>query len=207
MKRCLFLSFALLVSGADLPAAETTLAASTPDRARKLFTLELDGRDLRFLTDALELGAQQTFLYELAASRVESEQLKGLANVLQQTQATENQMLVRLAESKGIYFNKTETAARKALTRKLAKLTGPKLDKAWLELVTSAVQAAIDNCEAVFPSRDSDIRSFAEKALLLSKEKLLVINRLTGTNPPAATPPARPTPSFRTAPAQLPVIK
>ena len=109
-RRAVHLLALCLLFAQPFAAGETAaLSRETPSRP-KLYTLDLGGRELRFLTEARELGAQQVFLCELAESRAQSEQVKALAGVLKQTQLEENQKLVRLAASKGMVFDQQPAA-------------------------------------------------------------------------------------------------
>jgi predicted outer membrane protein len=175
--------------GADVPLMVK------PPAGLKLYSVEIGGRDLRFLTDALEIGQTQVFLCELAEKRAQSEQVKTLAGVLKQTQRDESGKLVWLAAAKGVTLGAKEAATQKALTAKFAKVEGVKFDKLWFDEITAVNQRAVTNCESVAESSDPDIKSFAQATLPLARQKLLVVNKVTGN--------ASPLPTDRSAPAPV----
>ena len=184
MKPLLFLVLALLAANASAaggpkpkrhPLLPPFHAPTEPASPRKLFTTTLGGKDLRHLTDALELGLQQVFLAGLAGSRAQADRVKALAGVLSQTQREENSKLARLAASKDVYFSASEAAAQEILARKFTKLSGEKFDTAWIEEIVKLNLRAVANYSEAAESSDPDIAAFAQKALPLAKEKLALV--------------------------------
>ena len=147
-----------------------------PAEPRKLYTTSLGGKDLRLLTDALELGLSQVFLAGLARSQAQTERVKALADLLSQTQREENSKLSRLAALKDVTFNASEAAAQETLAQKFATLTGEKFDGAWIEEVVRLNLRAVANYSEGTASADPDIAAFAQKALPLAKEKLTLVS-------------------------------
>ncbi len=76
------------------------------------------------------------------------------------------------------------------------KLEGVKFDKLWLQEIVALNERAVGNAETVRQSSDAEIRAYAAVALPLAREKLLVVNKLTGNAPRG--------PRFRTTPATPP---
>ena len=163
----------------SLPA---TTAAPTPQPG-KLLTADLGGRDLRFLGDALEHGLAQVYLTDVAKAKGASDQVKGFAGVLADTQKQENEKLARLAEMKGVTLGARQAAAQKALADRFEVLAGPKFEKAWFEEIIALNQQVIANYEIGAQSTDLEIKGFAEKALPLAREKLILANKFTGNAP------------------------
>ena len=172
-------------------------SAARPAPPEKLVTTSIGGRDLRFLTDALEYGLEQVFLTGLAQKQAHGERVKAIAGVLAETQQEENAKIARLAASKGVTLNAQEAAAQKALARKFAKLKGEKFDRAWIEQIVTLNQKSVANYNLASQSTDADIQTFAVKALPLAKEKLSLVTRETSSGAPP-----RDLPSFRTNSSQ-----
>ncbi len=164
--------------------AKTPAASATPVPAKStaLISSDVSGRDLLFLTSAVENGRVQLYLGSLAKSRATTEQVKAMGAVLSETQADENQNLTRLAAMKGVNIPAGDSAAKKALAKKLEALTGPKFDKALMDELVSANQRALSNYESAQQSKDSDIKSFVGVGLPMAKEKLLLANKMSGTS-------------------------
>jgi len=172
------------------PSGGETAAASPP----ALITSDLGGRDLLFLTSALDHGQTLVYLSDLAKSKAETEQVKAVGDVLSSTQVEENKMLARLATMKGITLSATEAATKKKLAAKLDKLTGPKLDKALMEEIIATSEKAVSTFEVAAQTKDADIKAFVDRGLPMAKEKLLIVNKVTGNAPRTDK-----TPGFRTS--------
>jgi putative membrane protein len=168
-----------------------------PAPPQKLLTTTIGGRDLRFLTDALEFGLEQVFLTDLARKQAQGERVKAIAGVLAETQQEENAKIERLAATKSVPLSAKEAGAEKSLVRKFAKLKGEKFDQAWIEQIVTLNQKSVANYNLASQSTDADIKAFAIKALPLAKEKLSLVTRETSSS----TPP-RDLPNFRTNTSQ-----
>lgn len=184
MKPLLFLVLALLTANASAagrpklkrnPLLPPIAAPTDHEAAAKIYTTSLGGKDLRFLTDAIELGLGQVFLAGLAGNQAQADRVKALASVLSQTQREENSRLARLAASKDVNFRSSEAAGQEGLARKFAKLTGEKFDSVWIEEIVKLNLRAVANYSEAVESSDPDIAGFAQKALPLAKEKLALV--------------------------------
>ena len=160
-------------SATDLPAPET------------IYTSNLGGRDLRFLTDGIEHGLAQLWLAELAGTRAQGERVKAVSALLAQTQRDENAKLARLAAMKSVAPRTKEAVASPALAEKFATLKPEMFDAVWIAEVTAINQKAVANYTLGAQSGDIDIKGFAEKALPLAKEKLTLVSGSDGTVPAA----------------------
>ena len=172
-----------------LPPIAKPTEPATPGR---IYTTSIGGKDLRFLSDAIEYGLGQVFLASLATSNAQSDRVKALANVLSQTQREENSKLSRLAALKEVALGDREAAAQESYTRKFSKLPPDKFDGAWIEEVVTLNERAVANFAAGSESADAEIKLFSQKALPLAKEKLALVN---GGGAPKA-------PKFRTEMSQ-----
>lgn len=197
MKPFLILVFALFtlpVSAASrkepkrnplLPPIPKPTEPATPG---KTYSTSIGGKDLRFLSEAIEYGLGQVFLASLANRSAQSDRVKALAHVLSQTQREENSKLSRLAALKEVSLGDREAAAQETFTRKFAKMSPDKFDTAWLEEIVALNEKAVANFTEASESTDADIKLFAQKALPLAQEKLTLV---TGRGSPAV-------PKFRT---------
>jgi predicted outer membrane protein len=167
------------------PAGEAEESAHPP-----LITSELGGRDLTFLTNAIEHGKTQLYLGELARTKATSEQVKAVGEALASTQAEENRKLIQLGAMKGVNLSSEPPHAKKALDARLEKLTGPKLEKTLLEEIVAINQRAVATYEAAVESQDDDIKAFVEQGLPLAEEKLRAAGKMTGTAPRPPKPAA-----------------
>ena len=164
-----------------------------------LITSDLGGRDLRFLTDAIEHGKTQLYLGELARTKATSDQVKAVGEALASTQAEENRKLVRLGAMKGVNLSADEPHGKKALEARLAKLSGPKLEKTILEEIVAVNTRAVATYEAAVETQDDDIKAFVDQGLPLAEEKLRLAGKMTGMAP---RPPKAPAPEAPAAEAQ-----
>ena len=156
-----------------------------------LISTDLGGKDVQFLASIYELGAMQTWLGTQAKTRAEADKVKAVGDALLTTQTEENDLLQRLAKSKGITLpaNAMSAAKEKQLETQYAKLTGPKFDKTVMDQISETAQQSVDTYAAAADSSDADIQHFATQILPMVKEKLILAKRLAGK---AAPPGARP---------------
>ena len=149
--------------------------------AQALITSEIGGRDLQFLTEALDHGKAQLHLTELALARGQSEKIKALGEMLAATQAEENKKLIRIGALKGVGLPTAESTWNKALNSKLAGLSGPKFEKRCLQQLVEVNQRAVTAYETAARPQDTDIKAFVEQGLPLAREKLQFASRMSGT--------------------------
>jgi putative membrane protein len=167
------------------PKAATPAIAPAPISTERrppstIISSEIGGRDLQFLSAALEHGRVQLYLGELAKNKADTEQVKAVGDVLSSTQMEENKKLVRLAMMKGVTLPSAEPVGKKAVDAKLGKLTGPKFDKTLMEEIINVNQQAVATYEAAANTKDGDIKAFIDQGLPLAKEKLLLANKMSG---------------------------
>jgi predicted outer membrane protein len=185
----LSLALALLSASASEPSKTTQAPPKRP-----LISSELDGKDLEFLQTAKRLSVLQKWLGDEAA-KAETDQIKAVGGALKAAQEDEDKLLDTIAAQKGVNFptdNRLPADLRK-LAEQFGSLKGPKFDKAVLDHILSANQQEAATIEAATHSKDEDIKMFAERVLPLSKEKLQLAQKVTGTAPRTNV-----TPTFRT---------
>ncbi len=152
----------------------------------ELITTDIGGRDLQFLTTAVENGLLVAAFGELARTRAESSAIKDVGSALANTQADENKQLIRLAALKGVLLSTEPPAVQARLTGELDKLTGSNFDKACMDRIIVISKEAVTAYEGATESRDADIKSFSEQMLPISKEKLRLAEKMTGAGTKAA---------------------
>ena len=177
----------------------------------ELITTEIGGRDLQFFTASIENGLIVVSLGELAKTRAEVGAIKDVGSALANTQTEENKQLVRLAALKGVTLSTDAPAQQAAVTEELGKLTGSNFDKACMDRIIAASKESVAAYEGAVASKDSDIKSFSEQMLPISKEKLRLAEKMTGAGAKAAkalfrtgVKPAVP-PAATPAPVALPM--
>ena len=187
MKFLLFLVTALVLVPASSQAAgrkapkrhpllPTFTKPTEPAAPGKIYSTEISGKDLRFISDAIEFGLSQVHLCSLAATQAQSDRVKALASVLSQTQREENSKISRLAAIKGVSLAGREAAAQDGLSRKFAKLPPEKFDAAWIGEIVAVNEKAVANYTDGGAFDDVEINTFAQKALALAKEKLALVS-------------------------------
>jgi len=160
--------------------------AATGGQAPKLISSEMSGLDLRFFTTVVDAGRFQSYLVNLLKTRAQSDQIKALATALSSTQEQENNQIARLAAAKGWTVSIEPTAAQTAFGAALEKQAGADFDKAVLDKVISASKESVSAYETAGQSTDEEIKRFSEQMLPLSKEKLMLVERMTGAGKAAS---------------------
>ncbi len=169
------------------PAAE-----GDADLRAGLITSELSGRDLEFLTSAIELGRLQSFLVKMAQEKTETPELRAIGGALVEIQAQENNFVARLAAAKGINLSASVTPpAQKRVADQLEVLSGPKLEKALIEHIVSAAQQSVEGYESALRSGDPDIKRLAEQMLPAAKSRLQFAAKASGRSVETGRPAFR----------------
>jgi predicted outer membrane protein len=185
-----------------LLALPATGPAETGD-AEKLINSDMSGRDLEFLTDAVNAGRAQAFYLDLLRTRAASDQIKSFADSLTGPQDDENRHLAALAAKKGWKVSMGPTAALKKSGAELEKLPGADFDKAALDKLATASHDALKIYQVGVGSQDKDIKTLAAQLAPLAEEKRHVVQKMlvAGTT---ATRVATPAPPLPTTPSPKP---
>jgi len=156
-----------------------------------ILSSEISGKDLVFLTTALELGEVETWLGE-RASHAENAKIRTIGETLRANQVDENKQLIRVAASKGapLRFHKNAPPQAAKLNAVLEKLKGERYDKVLIAQIFEVNRQCVALYEEAAHSKDQDIKQFAEQMLPAAKEKLELSGKMDGTAPPLA--PASP---------------
>jgi predicted outer membrane protein len=183
----------------------------------KLISSEMSGQALQFFTTVVEAGRTQSFLIDLLKTKGQSERLKALSAALADAQAQENKQVARLAATKGWPVSTEPTPVQRAIGAQLEKQAGPDFDKEVMDKVIAATQESVAAYEAAAKSDDKDIKNFSGQMLPVAREKLELVERLTGAGkaatkllrtgePPKVAPAAgsSPAPGAEKAPGATP---
>ena len=122
--------------------------------------------DLDFVLKAASGGMEEVALGELAAQKVQSQQVKELAQLIVQEHTAANQELMQVAGSKGIQVPETTSTASQTVAASMSELNGPKFDLAYVMQQQGAHLAAVAMFEhAANHAMDPDVKAFAQEYL------------------------------------------
>jgi putative membrane protein len=176
-------AFSLVIS---LSLAVVMRQAAAEDSAKKppaLFSIDISGGDLQFLTSAAEQGLLQANLAALAATHAKSVEVMEFGQVLTNQHAAQNEHIKLLALKKGLSLPSGLNPKQKAVADKLAKQRGLKFDKAYLEEVIRDEESYVALFEQATRSNDPDVRAFAAASLPDIKQQLALVRTMAGVGP------------------------
>jgi putative membrane protein len=170
-----------LLSGAAAAALAASLALALPGPAaaqqqqQQLQTTTTESPaspsgvmppDLDFILKAASGGMEEVALGELAAQKVQSQQLKELAQLIVQEHTTANQELMQAAQGKGIQVPETTSTASQTVAASMSELNGPEFDLAYVMQQQGAHLATVALFDhAANHAMDPDVKAFAQKYL------------------------------------------
>ena len=156
-----------------------------------LIESDLDGRELTFLSRAIEFG--KTFGY-LASQvpRTANPALRAFDDDLVKTLAAQNVVLGTVAEKRKIKIPDAPDATEQRLAAKLEKLQGIRLEKALLDAFREADRLGLATYETGAQSEDLTIRQLCEQTLPKIRKHLAMIEAMMGIAPKQQ--PAKPAP-------------
>lgn len=181
------------------PTSALLQVSSLPDSpiqsidANGLINTQLGGRDLDFFRSSIEAGQLQALLGSLVKSKAESEQVKTLGGALFSSQAEENRQILHLAELNGIAPSPDASGGPRKISAELEKLSGSSFDIACADEIVRAIQQAVSAYEEGAESKISEVKSFAEQMLPISRERLRLADKMLASgnkNPASADAPA-----------------
>ena len=122
--------------------------------------------DLDFVLKAASGGMEEVALGDLAAQKVQSQQLKELAQLIVQDHTTANQELMQVAGSKGIQVPETTSTASQTVAASMSELNGQEFDLAYVMQQQGAHLATVALFDfAANHAMDPDVKAFAQKYL------------------------------------------
>jgi putative membrane protein len=203
MRSSIFIVVALAVAG-QLRAQDAKKPA--------VLSTELSGKDLQFLTGAMDAAVVAANVGELTKSRGASDPVKLLGEAVSKIHIAEKAELERLANSKGVPISSTPNPRQITAIDTISKLTGETLEKACLDEIVRIEQKEAADFDAAMKSGDADVRAFAERFLPQFKEQSLLAQKIAGigakpTPSPGATPAASPAAKSAASPAASPAFR
>ncbi len=170
------------------PAVPTRPAASgAVARSSTLINSEMGGRDVVFLSRAIDLGRGLAFLAQQTA-KTTNPLLQSYGADLLKSLAAQDAVLTSAAEMRNVKPPERSPILQK-YTDKLARLEGAKFEKAILDAFVELDQNIITTYEANAKSPDITISKFIADALPKSREHLATVQRFSGISP-RQQPPA-----------------
>ncbi len=185
-------------------------------RRGALIDTDMNGRDLAFLSSAIELG--RTFRY-LAGQvpRAANPALRGFGEDLVQTLSAQGAVLNTVAEMRNLRIPEAQGESERRLAAKLENMEGAKLEKTLLDSFREADTQAVAIYEMGAKSDDLTIRKLSEQTLPQFREHLVVVQTMTGIapkrapgeaatgkNPSPSTAAADPAPAAKLPPVAAP---
>lgn len=133
----------------------------------------IDEESSAFLVRLANTGMTEAKLTTMALSRAENKSVKELAANLSQDHHGLNSTVKELAAQKKIVLPENISEENQKEINELDKKSGKDFDKMFINLIISKHQNSIDLFEkAIAKTKDYDIKTFAEKTLLLLKAHL-----------------------------------
>ena len=122
--------------------------------------------DLDFVLKAASGGMEEVALGELAAQKVQSQQVKELAQLIVQEHTAANQELMQIAQSKGIQVPQTTSPTTQTVAASMSELNGQEFDLAYVMQQHGAHLATVALFDfAANHAMDPDVKAFAQKYL------------------------------------------
>jgi hypothetical protein len=193
-------------SGSEESIAPTTFVSGGKPQPR-LISSDLNGRELQFITSAVEARSVLVFLARHAAE-TQNPNLRALGEELQKNLPHQTAVLTTLAEMRKVPVPET-SPRQQALEKKFTDAKGARLEKLLLDALLEANQELVTTCEIGQRSTDKSVQQFAEQTLPYAGGTLSRVQAMAGIAPkraPEAVPPpigagpqnAAPKPGFRT---------
>ena len=194
-----FLSLTLLATAAPkkavkaVPAvpAKPAVNAEPVKLATPLINSDLGGRELSFVTHAIDLGKALRYL-ATQTPRTSNPSLRGFGDDLVKTLAAQSAVINTVAEMRQIKIPDSMSATEKRAADRISNLDGLPLEKAILDAFIEIDRQFIAACEVGVTAQDQTIRKFAEQTLPQAREHLVLVEAMAGISPdrPAAAKPA-----------------
>jgi len=133
----------------------------------------LPAPDQQFMIEAARGGIAEVELGRLATQRAANDAVRGFAQRMVTDHGGGNQELMQLAQSKGVTLPQEMGPAQRATMDRLATMSGPAFDQAYMDEMMKAHQQNI----ALFTretreGQDADVRAWANKKLVSIQEHL-----------------------------------
>jgi hypothetical protein len=161
--------------------------------ATALIESDLDGREMTFLSRAIEFGKAFGYLAS-QVPRTTNPALRASDDDLVKTIAAQGAVLHTVAEMRKIQIPDAPDATGQHLAAKLEKLQGIRLEKALLDAFRETDRMGIATYEMGAQSEDLTIRQLCEQTLPKIRKHLAIVEAMTGITPtqPSGKPASQP---------------
>ena len=157
-----------VISGAPVLSAQAGQAAKPQGQAA---STQPAAADTTFLQTAGSNGQAEVALATVAQEKATNARVKAYAGRLHQDHQQANKELMGIASRKSVKIPEP-SAAKKATSDKLAKLTGAAFDKAYISQMVTDHRQGIASFTKASSSTDADVKAFATKTLPTLKAHL-----------------------------------
>ena len=142
----------------------------------------------RFMNEVAAGGMAEVQLAQLAQKQAQSDQVKSLAQRIEQDHTTANNELKALAERRGVSLPTAPEAKHQAIMDRLSKLQGAAFDRAYARQMVADHKKDVAKFERA-PNNlmDTDLKNFAAKTLPNLREHLRMAQEAAGQKTTAAT--------------------
>ena len=161
---CTFLvALAVLPASAQTPAAPPSTSAPRSSASKPS---SLSAADKAFVMDAATGGMAEVELGKMAAEKAASADVKQFGQRMADDHGKANGELQALAGQKGVTLPTEPTAAQKATSARLAKLSGAAFDRAYMQdMVKDHAKDVAAFKHASTSAADADLKAWAGKTL------------------------------------------
>lgn len=167
--------------GADTAATETTVTSPAGEGSPPPPATVTPG-DRAFADKAARMGMAEVQLATNVSNRAQTQEVRAFAQRMLTDHNRSNEELTTLAARKGIDPPADLDPEKKALDAELAKLTGPALDRAYMEAMVKDHAAAAAEFEAASRDlADPDLKAFAAKHVPILHEHHRMAQEILGT--------------------------
>ncbi len=148
----------------DTAATTETTVTSPAGETSPPPTGNITSADREFVEKAARTGMAEVQLATNVSNRAQTQEVRSFAQQMLTDHNRSNQELTALAAQKGIDPPADVTPEHKALDEQLAKLTGPALDRAYMEAMVKDHEKAAAEFEAAAQQlTDPDLKAWAAK--------------------------------------------
>ena len=166
--------------GASLCCALCAAAPAKDAPPAALYSTEVSGGDLLFLTEAARTSALLIRLSNLARSHAVTPEVKDLAAAVETDQTAALAQIKAVAGHKQVPVSGAPDEAGLKLLRHAAEVKGAKFDKMYLDTVAEAQQELGAAFDGGAHSADPEIKAFAAAAQPALKKQAARVRQLSG---------------------------
>src|SRR5690349_7932252 len=143
----------VVIAQAQLPATPRDVGEVSPSTRQ-------------FMQDAATGGTTEVMLGRMAANKAASARVRAFAERMVKDHGAANDELMELAKKKGVPLSTHLDAAHQAVVDRLGKLSGPELDREYVQAMVDDHRADVAKFEREAKGgRDAGVKAFAERTL------------------------------------------